>query len=248
MAAAQLTVRLSDFDLADGVDFAGVVFEVYLNVPLPHGEPRPFVQAQLASLTPQNAATQTAVARLPVPSVTVPLIQQNARLGPSENDFPSLVVQMLHTTKNKARQEGRVEQGVAILPLGGWGSVRAIVPFRTTYEHYNDAALGIRTQHGLAASSGVACMITATMEDAPAVRTGSGLSAAQGQRISAVTAGPPVCDRVSVPMTGRAYLAVMQEYRAMEGHRSPLAPSLASINFACYVDNGCMQPGYAHEL
>jgi hypothetical protein len=217
---------LSDFDLNAKVDFVGVVFRAYLNVPLPGGAQRPWAQGALADLKPATAARQTVRMTLPLPSEQAAAIQQCVHLGPGDADWPSLVITMLHMTRNKAGQDAMVEQGFAVVRLGGLVPRRVVVPFSTTFEHFNDEVRMVRTAHGVTASSAVACTVDISFG-------GQGMAGA-----------PPLCDNPRPPYLGRTYTAVQTEYHALPGSRRPLSPNMPRVTFSCYMMNGCMLPGY----
>ena len=238
--AATLEIGLSNFDLNEGVDFAGVRMRLYLNVPMPLNQTRPWVEVKVGRLEGASAYGATGCAVLPVTAEQMQLVAANAQLGPGQHDTPTLVIEMLHDTRNLVGQACSVEQGVAIIPLIGSLGVRTVAAFNTTYMHYNKMSAQITTARGVPSSASIACTVALTLRTANADHIG-------------VVGAPSVCSSINAyaaaikaGVSGSQFASTITEYYRTVGRRQPLRRNLEVISFATYVENGCTLPGYMY--
>lgn len=225
-----LRVVVTQLDLNQNVEFKDVRFHLYVNVLVP-SESRPFVELRAGDLAPDTAYGRTMSGTLPLHSEQTNAILENTRGAPGE---PSLIITMLHVTRNQVGQKSVTEQGVAVVPLQRGLGTRTTVAFHTTYENFNRASTTIRTSHGVLSSASIACTVGLQLDAPGYVATGRGRVAA-----------PRVCDNSAVPISRTSYMGRLAEYQAAVGSRKAVRENLDHINFAQFVTSGCELPGWA---
>ena len=170
--------------------------------------------------------------------------------------MPAVVLQLFHSTKNLVGQVCSIEQGSALVPLRPGIGGSTVAAFQSTFMHYNDLASSILTAHGVPSSSSVACTVSLKLraERVPlSVRAPSrhmpSSSKATGPATTDTRSGSPrICyssEHIAHAVaSGREFQATLSEYYRPVSRLRPLRRNLGEIQFASFVENGTLLPGY----